>query len=254
MSKAKSSSTKKSKSSKTTAPKKKTATKSAVKKTAPKLKIEESVTEVPTISSPKSTNTDVISVNKKVVIITAGILLAFGIAGAYFYQKHQVVATVNGTPISRTEYIAMLESQGGEQILDRLVTETLIKDAAAEANVTVGTEEIDQEIDQARSDLEAQGQDFDQLLLAQGITEAELRDQIRIQALLNKLAGVEEEATVEEVDAYLEDNADYLPEDMEEAELRSLAEQQVVSQNKQEKIQTFLSDLRAKANIVYSNK
>jgi len=239
-------------------PKKNSSKKSATKSTTKKKTVSSKTTPKVVENSAKNeemitvSNSDSISINKKVFIVGLGVLVALGLAGGYFYQQKQIVATVNGQPISRATYISMLESQGGEQVLDRLITETLIRDAASTEGITVTTEEIDQEINSAKAELESQGQDFDQILSLQGITEAELRDQIQLQMLVSKLAGTSDEATVEEVDAYLEENAEYLPEDLEGTELRSWAEQQLVAEGSQTKIQEYLSNLRAQADIQYN--
>lgn len=218
-------------------------------KKATNLKTKVNAQPSPDTSTPQFNRPETITVPKKPLIVVAGILIALVISGIYYYQQQQVVARVNGVAITRNQYLDELESQAGEEILERMITETLIISAAQTEGISVSDEEVDAEIQQARDELTAQGQDLDQLLQFQGITEDQLRQQIRLQTLVSKLAGVSEEATVAEVDAYLEQNADLLPEDMEEAELRSYAQDQLLSRQNSQKIQEYLTNLRAEANI-----
>lgn len=121
------------------------------------------------------------------VLVAAGLLL----------RKELVVATINGQPISRLTLIREMEKSSGKQVLEGLIGKTLILQEAKRQNVLVGKEEIDQEMAKIEENFKSQGQDLNQLLAFQGMTRADLEEQIQIQKTAEKLAGSTESAQIQ---------------------------------------------------------
>jgi len=107
------------------------------------------------------------------------------------------VATVNGQPISRLTLIREMEKSSGKQVLEGLIGKTLILQEAKKQNIFVGKEDIDQEMAKIEENFKNQGQDLNQLLAFQGMTRADLEEQIQLQKTAEKLAGSTESAQVQ---------------------------------------------------------
>lgn len=187
--------------------------------------------------------------NTKWFLIAAGVV---ALAAAAFVTKSLFVAAlVNGQPIFRLPIVRQLEKEFGSQVLDTMITETLINKEAKNQNLTVSDEEVDAQMAAIENQLKESGQDLDQLLAARNLTREKLRQDIRIQQLLEKMVGADVTATEEEIAAYLSENAEFLPKDQPEAELKEQVRQQIVNQKKSQLIQTWLQELRQNADIKY---
>jgi len=177
------------------------------------------------------------------VVLIAGLL--------YLLRGYFVVATVNGEPISRYSIIRQLESQGGSEVLQGKVTEALIRQEADNRNVDITQAEIDAEVESLKSEFEAQGQNFEQILELQGMSMDQLRQQINIQLMVEKMFGDDVEVTQEEIDQYLEEFEDTLPEyESEEVKLQAVREN--LEQTKLvETFQSWLQTAQTEADINY---
>ncbi|MBL7078420.1 SurA N-terminal domain-containing protein [Candidatus Shapirobacteria bacterium] len=184
-------------------------------------------------------------IKKWLVLLLALVIL-------YLARGQFIVATVNKQPISRWQLIKALESQAGTQVLEGLITESLITQEASRKGIRISLEEINQEIETIKENLTAQGQDFDLLLQMQGIDLEEVRKQIRIQKTIEKLVGEDLEVSQEEMAEYLEANKELLPEDQEglEEQVKETLRQEKLNQA----IQEALANLKEKANINYWQK
>lgn len=165
----------------------------------------------------------------------------------YFYKGLFLAATVNGQPIWRLTLVKELDKQAGNRVLDSLITKTLILQEAKKQKVTVGEEEINQTIKEIQDTLAKQGQNLDQLLTLQGMTRDELKEQIKLQKIVEKIVGKEVSVTDKEVSDYLEKNKDVLPKDIKVDDVKKQLEQQKIS----EKANTWIEQLRSGAQINY---
>ena len=178
-----------------------------------------------------------------VILIIAGIL--------YLLRGQYLAAMVNGIPITRFTVLQKLEDQSGQQILDQLVSESLIKQEARQLNVNVRESDIDAEIAEIQENIEKQGQNLQDLLAFQGMTMEDLRGRIDTQLTLEKL--LEDRVTIEqsEVDDFIKQSANSLPEDMSTEEIEELARDQLVQSKLQSEIQKYLQELKDSADIQY---
>ena len=188
-------------------------------------------------------------VKRNLVILIAIAILGGGVL--YRFKGQFIVASVNGQFISRLSLIAELEKQGGKTTLDSLITQALILQEAEKKGITVGNDKLDQEMQQIEANLTSQGQNLEQVLGLQGMTQDQLREQIRIQKIAEEIVGKDIEVTDEEVENYYKENVDSFPKDKDESEIRASIKQQLKQQKINEAIQLWIQSLHDNAKITY---
>lgn len=208
-----------------------------------KLKLGEKIVKIPAPAYIFS------AANRKKIIVFLVVLILAGLI--YFLKGQLIVATVNGQPIWRFTLISELEKQGGKQTLEGLITKTLILQEAKKQKVNVSEEEIGQEIKKIEESLTSQGQDLNQVLGAQGINLDELRQQIRIQKIVEEILGKDIEVTDAEVETYIEENKDFFPEDADTERARGEIKNQLKQQKISEEFEAWIGTLYGKAKISY---
>lgn len=167
------------------------------------------------------------------------------------YRGLVVAASVNGTPISRLSVVQEAEAQLGQQTLENLVNQELIRQKAESSHTTVSQEEIDARITEIEESVTASGQTLDSLLSLQGMTREMLSDQIKTQLTVEKLLAGDVTVTDEEVNTYLEENKEFLPEGQSEEENKNQAKEQLRQQKLSERFSTWISELKNEAKINY---
>lgn len=190
-----------------------------------------------------------VSLPKSKILIILGAVVLIGLI--YYFRGLFIVATVNGQPISRLSLIKDLEKQAGKQVLNSLVTKALINQETKRLNVNISKKEIDDEIKKIESNLSQKGQKLDAVLLMQGLSKEDLTDQIKIQKAVEKILAKDITVTDKEVNDYLENNKDSIPQGMNPNEARESVKQQLKQQKLSEKFQTWLESLQKKAKINY---
>mgnify|MGYP001221907047 FL=1 len=187
---------------------------------------------------------------KPMLMYGAVVLVAILILGALLYSQGLIVAAkVNGESISRLGVVSELENQAGAAVLDSLISDILIEQAAAEAGVTVTDDDVEIQMAAFESQISERGGTLDDMLAQQGLTRESLTKQIRTQKMLEALLASEVTVTEEEIDAFIEANGP-LPEGQEET-LRPQIEEQLKSQKMSTAAQSYITGLRTQANIQY---
>lgn len=176
--------------------------------------------------------------------------VALGLIGlVYFFKDRFVVAWVNGRPITRIAYVRELEKLAKNQALDSLLTKQLINEAAAKQKITVAKEEIDAAMTNIEERAKAQGTTLDELLKAQGVNLQSVREEVRLQKLLEKMVG---EITVAEdqISGYFKDNQAALYKNQTLDEVKDEIEGQLKQQELINKIQELIAKLQSEAQVV----
>ncbi|MCA9366834.1 SurA N-terminal domain-containing protein [Candidatus Kaiserbacteria bacterium] len=187
---------------------------------------------------------------KPLLIYGAVALVAVLVLGVLLYtQGFVVVAKVNGESISRLSVVSELEKQAGAAVLDSMISDILIEQAATETGVMVTEDEVTTEIATIESQIIAQGGTLEDVLVQQGLSRESLTKQIRTQKILQALLSSDIEVNEEEVDAFLAKNGP-VPEGQEEAARAQVAEQ-LRSQKFSTAAQSYVTGLRTQANIQY---
>lgn len=176
--------------------------------------------------------------------------IALGLIGLLYYFKDQfIVAWVNGRPITRMVYVRELEKLAKNQAIDSLLTKRLIIAEAAKQKVTVAKEEIDEAMANIEKRAIAQGTSLDELLKAQGVSLQSVREEVRLQKLLEKMVG---EITVsdEQISSYFDDNKTALYKDQTLDKVKDEISEQLKQQALINKIQELIARLQTEAKIV----
>ena len=105
------------------------------------------------------------------------------------------------------------------------------------------------EIGDIESQITAQGGTLEEVLVQQGLNRESLAKQIRMQKMLEVLLSSDIEVAEEEIDTFLEANG-LMPEGQEEA-VRAQVAEQLKSQKFSTAAQSYITGLRAQANIQY---
>lgn len=187
--------------------------------------------------------------NKKTVPLIA-IIIILVVALLYIFKGVFVAALVNGEPITRLSVVKELEKQSGKAILENLITKKLILQEARKRNVVVTDAEINSELKKIETNLKSQGTTLDQALQLQGMTKTQLNGEIRIQLSIQKMVEGNIKITDKEIEEFITENKESFPEGSTDAQMKSLAKEQLKSQKLQEKTQVFLADLQKKAKIL----
>lgn len=187
---------------------------------------------------------------KRIVIIAVIAAIVFLL---YSFKGFFIAATVNGQVISRLSVIKELESQGGKRILENIVTQALIQQEAKKKNITINQSDIDQEIASTESQLATQGQNLEQWLAFQGMTQETFRDQVRLQKIVEELLGKDIAVTDVEIADFIEKNSDTLTERVgsDSAKITSMVKEQLKRQKLNEKVQPWLAELQKNAKVNY---
>lgn len=229
---------------------KKTETKSTKKTVRAPRKVEE-MNVTPSESTPA--NAEVTRKNNFFPIM-AGVFLV-GLAGGFalttLYQKQQPAATVNGENITMAALNDELMKQGGQKILDNKVTETLILQEARKQKINISDSDVTKKINDLEKQLTAQGQNMDNLLSAQGQTRDDLKQQVRIQLIVEKLFGKDLTVTEKEAQAYFETNKASYGADVTYESKANEIKDGLKNQKLATKFQKWLEDTKSKAKIQY---
>lgn len=184
-------------------------------------------------------------------LIIVFLVLVILLSGLYYFKNQFISVTVNGQPIWRLTLIKELEKQSGQATLENLVTKTLILQEAKKQKVVISQEEIDQKMKELEDNFTNQGQNLDQLLEAQNMTRTQLREQIEVQLIIERVVSQNVEVTDEEITAYFEANTDYFPEGSDLESVKEEIKQQLQQQKSSDQVQSWLDALRENAQINY---
>ena len=186
---------------------------------------------------------------KKVNFTPFIVVLALAVL-AFLYYRFGVVATVNGKPISRFTYLQNLVKTDQKQTLKQMANEALIFQEAKKQGVEVEKSLIDTEIASIEAKIVEQGQTLEAALSAEGMTRADLENQIKIQKIAEILAKPSLEITQAQIDDYLAKNKSYLPTTYTKEQLQELAKTQLTTEIKNTAINTWFSELQKNSQIV----
>lgn len=214
----------------------KTTKRAAVTKAAPKAAVVKKTAVVK--SSIQDTPTWV-----KIVAVTLIIL-------GYAVYRFWGIAKVNNVTISRVAYYKAMEQQVGKQVLENLIQETLIRQAAVAQNYVVDQKKIDDQVATISAQIAAQGSTIEEALKAENLTMADVRKMYELNIIVENLGRGEVLVTDTEIDKYIADNKDSLPENLTGVELRNMVGSQLENEKANTNISNWLKNLEANAEIV----
>ncbi len=188
-----------------------------------------------------------IKFSKRLLIVVLVLILILALV--YFSRRYLIAATVNDKSISRLAVLNKLEKQGGKKILETMITQVLIQQEAEKRKIIVSQKDTDTEMKKIEANVSSQGSTLDQALQTQGMTKNDLIEEIKVQLMLQKMAGNDIKISDKEIDDFISANKNQqgfdkeIPKDQVAAQLKQ--------QKLQQKMQSFITDLKAKAKINY---
>jgi len=189
-----------------------------------------------------------IKIDKKTAIIIAAVI----VLGALVYSAKGlfIVATVDGSPISRLSIISKLEKASGKNLLDSLITEKLVSNEAKAKKVIASNEEITEKIKKIEEQITSQGGTLAEALTGQGMSMDDLKTQIVLQLELEKLVADKTNVTDEEVTKYVADNQITIPAGQEAITTEQI-KNEIKNQKTSQEAETLISTLKSQAKINY---
>lgn len=164
-------------------------------------------------------------------------------------EDPKVVAKVNGHPITENQYFFALKKQYGEQILDQLVTESLIKQEADKNKIEVTAKEVEDELDKMKKNMGTTEQ-FNQFLQQYKMSEEQVKERLKMNMMVEKMIADELQVTEEEMKSFYEANKDRFGSEAPAYEqVKEQIKNTLLEQKEQEKIPVWLEGLKKKANI-----
>lgn len=175
------------------------------------------------------------------------IIAALVILILFSMRSYLVAAMVNGEPISRLKVISQLEKQGGKQILDSLVTQSLIMQEAKKKGVTVTEDDIKKDLAKIEENYKKQGQTLDQVLKMYGVTREEVVAQRKPFILLDKMVGQDVKVTDKEINDFIAKNNESYGGTLTVAQVK----QDLIAEKLKQKQQALIEKLQKEAKIDY---
>lgn len=118
----------------------------------------------------------------------------------------EVIASVNGVNIAKSELFDQLILNGGSQILDTMITEELVKQEAEKAGFKVTEADLEQELASFKKGFNSEDE-FNMLLMQSGMTLDDVKNKFMpMQARLKKLLGPQATITDDDTKKYYEEN------------------------------------------------
>jgi len=181
--------------------------------------------------------------------VVIGVIIVALLSLLYYFKSFFIVAIVNGQPIWRSTLNNQMAKQYGQQMLDTLITETLIEQQAKNKGIMIDDDKVASETAKIEESVASQGQTLDQILILQGMTRDDLKKQLRLNLMVEQLAGNDASASAEEVANYIKDNSATLPEDLTGNKLTEYVANLLASQKRSQIIQSWLVNLKQGAKI-----
>ena len=178
-----------------------------------------------------------------------GLIVALAAANVYQAVKPgPAVAKVNGAAISRKDYDKAVAAQDGQQVLDNLINDRLVKQDAAKKHVSVSTDEVDAKLKEIKGQIGTEEQ-YKQALSAQHITELSLRDSIRNFLLLQKLTADRNQVSDADVQTAYSQGKDTEYQGKSLDDVKDQIKSQLTQDKQQQAQSSYLDDLKKNAKI-----
>jgi foldase protein PrsA len=193
-------------------------------------------------SNPLKNNTKIVYLAVLTIILALSINILF---------KNTFIASVNGKFITRLELIKELESKNGKSVLNDIVTKEIIFQEAKNKGIKVTENDINNVLEGISANVSQQGSSLSEVLTMQGMTLAELKENIKIQRILEQILADKVSVTDEEVNArYEQDKATY-DKSQDVAKIKLSIKDQISQEKLSTAYNTWILEKRASAKIRY---
>jgi foldase protein PrsA len=178
-----------------------------------------------------------------------GIFIFLIILAAAAIGCSKTVATVNGEKITQAELNERLMQQAGKEVLDQLITEKLILQEAKKKGVKVSEKEIDKKIEEFKKQFPDE-KTFRAQLKENNMTIDFLREQLKLQLIVEKILKDKIKVSEEEVKKYYKENKEMFFPGKKFEEVKKQIEEELEYQKLSMQTQIWIEELKKKAKIV----
>ncbi len=161
----------------------------------------------------------------------------------------KTVATVNGEKITQAELNERLMQQAGKEVLDQMITEKLILQEAKKKGIKVSEKEIDKKIEEFKKRFPDE-KTFRAQLKENNMTLDFLREQLKLQLILEKILKDKIKVSEEEVKKYYKENKEMFFPGKKFEEVKEQIEEELEYQKISMQTQIWIEELKKKAKIV----
>ena len=186
---------------------------------------------------------------KNKTLVTSLIIVMIAFLAGFFVKNNLISAMVNGKPIWKKELVKEMETYYGESVLNSIIEGELIKQEAEKRGIKVTEEEVSNQIKTIEDSMKSQGQDLQQALEESGMIVEDLRENYKMNILIEKLLADKITVTDEDIQKYIEENKDSFPEGTDMEQIKSLVEEGLKQEKMSTEYQSFINGLREKADI-----
>jgi len=186
---------------------------------------------------------------KNKTLVTSLIIVMIAFLAGFFVKNNLISAMVNGKPIWKKELVKEMETYYGESVLNSIIEGELIKQEAEKRGIKATEEEVSNQIKMIEDSMKSQGQDLQQALKESGMTIEDLRENYKMNILIEKLLADKITVTDEDIQKYIEENKDSFPEGTDMEQIRSLVEEGLKQEKMSTEYQSFINGLKEKADI-----
>ena len=186
---------------------------------------------------------------KNKTLVTGLIIIMIAFLAGFFVKNNLISAMVNGKPIWKKELVKEMETYYGESVLSSIIEGKLIEQEAEKRGIKATEEEVSNQIKMIEDSMKSQGQDLQQALKESGMTEEDLRENYKMNILIEKLLADKITVTDEDIQKYIEENKDSFPEGTDMEQVKSLVEEGLKQEKMSTEYQSFINELREKADI-----
>ena len=144
-----------------------------------------------------------------VALVLTAALVAGGAVTLLAQSQDDVVAWVNGEPITRDELYEEMVRYVGTQVLDEMILIKLVRQEAAQRGVQVSDDDVAAELATIEEDVGGPEQ-LQSVLQMYNMTYDDLKQQVTLNLLLRALVGPEIEVTEDEIRSYFDENRERL--------------------------------------------
>lgn len=159
-----------------------------------------------------------------------------------------VAAVVNGKPIFTMQLHSVLRARFGQQTLEGMIGEMLIKEEAQKAKIVVSKEDLEAKEKEIVASLGA-NVSLEDLLKFQGLSKSDFEKQVTLQITVEKLLSKDMVVTESDIDAYIATSSATLVA-TDPATMRIEAKQAIIASSVSEKLQVWFAELRQKAKVL----
>ncbi len=203
----------------------------------------------PAVASVSNHKIELKKIDSKTLVKALIFLLILALV--YLVKDEVIVASVNGKPITRIALIRNLEKQAASSTLENMTLQMLVEQQLKKEGIKVSDEEMDAELKKIEEQLAAQGQNLDDLLKAQSLTRAAVKEQLALSKGMEMLLSDKITVTAEEVTAYFEENKELLGKDVKFEDIKADIENQLKQQKLATEQQKWFAELKKNAKINY---